>query len=77
MTPKKYEVLATHGGNDADQMRRIEDQHLSNTELMGKIHKQLTNERSARDFANRNPPAWQVALTWDKLLKTKLFNNQH
>jgi hypothetical protein len=77
MNPKKYELLVTHGGNDADQMRHIEDQSLSNTELMAKIHKQLMQGRSARDFAIRNRPAWQVTLTWDKLLKTKLFNNQH
>jgi len=77
MTPQLLTAIRKRGVGESDSIRVMESTHMTNSDIMARIRTQLANERSARDFAIRNRPAWQVALTWDRLLTTKLFNNTH
>lgn len=48
---------------------------LSNEEMMAKIHRQLEKEKLQREQNLRQCPEWIKKLDWNKLIKTKLFNN--
>jgi len=48
---------------------------LSNEEISKNIHAKIIDDQSRKIIAHNNAPYWIKKLDWNKLLKTKLFNN--
>jgi len=65
MTDKKFSQMT-----DTDAIRWLHDRYLSNSELMNKIKEQLSYEKMIRQFQQCEP-----SISWEELLRTKLFNN--
>src|SRR3990167_7784432 len=70
ITQKIKQELITQKRKQADAMRWLHDRYLSNDELMQKIREQLSYEKMIRQLQQCGP-----SVSWEKLLRTKLFNN--
>ena len=69
--PKYYFIDAvTEKRKQMDFVRWIRDSYLTNDELMEKIQQQLSYEKMLRQLQQCEP-----AISGERLLRTKLFNN--
>ena len=60
-----------------DENRFHYDYFLTNNEIKRQIELQLLEEKENRLESEIKLPEWQRNLTWEKLLQTKLFTNNH
>lgn len=80
--PQPEVFLELSGGNMDDAYRAHTNRCLTNKQIMIKVHDQIRLEQSSKSLEQSRKsielsvyPAKRNELDWNKLLKTKLFNN--